>query len=84
MYNIFTIYQKGDNDSTLNRIELWFSPLIIVVPIIVSIFLLQDWYYRGYSESISIYDGELFLAIIILIGNLMFDVPFLKSLISIK
>ena len=64
------------------RLELWFAPLLIILPIIVSIFLIRDWFYRGFSLGISTYDGELFLAIIILVGNIIFDVPFLKSLIN--
>ena len=64
------------------RLELWFAPLLIILPIVVSIFLIRDWFYRGFSLGISTYDGELFLAIIILVGNIIFDVPFLKSLIS--
>lgn len=64
------------------RLEFWFAPLLIILPIVVSIFLIRDWFYRGFSLGISTYDGELFLAIIILVGNIIFDVPFLKSLIS--
>jgi len=75
---------KGRNNTRLMRLELWFVPLLIILPIVVSIFLIRDWFYRGFSLGISTYDGELFLAIIILIGNIVFDVPFLKSLISIR
>jgi len=75
---------KGCNNTRLMRLELWFVPLLIILPIVVSIFLIRDWFYRGFSLGISTYDGELFLAIIILIGNIVFDVPFLKSLISIR
>lgn len=64
------------------RPEFWFAPLLIILPIVVSIFLIRDWFYRGFSLGISTYDGELFLAIIILVGNIIFDVPFLKSLVS--
>ena len=73
---------KGRNNTRLMRLELWFAPLLIILPIVVSIFLIRDWFYRGFSLGISTYDGELFLAIIILVGNIIFDVPFLKSLIS--
>ena len=61
------------------RIELWFVPILIIFPIFVSIFLLLDWYYRGFSLGISTYDSELIIAIIIWIGNIIFDIPFLKS-----
>jgi len=75
---------KGHNNTKLMRLELWFAPLLIILPIVVSIFLIRDWFYRGFSLGISTYDGELFLAIIILVGNIVFDVPFLKSLISLR
>ena len=73
---------KGRNNTRLMRLELWFAPLLIIFPIVVSIFLIRDWFYRGFSKGISTYDGELFLAIIIIVGNIVFDVLFLKSLIS--
>ena len=73
---------KGSNNTRSMRPEFWFAPLLIILPIVVSIFLIRDWFYRGFSLGISTYDGELFLAIIILVGNIIFDVPFLKSLIS--
>jgi hypothetical protein len=73
---------KGINNTRSMRLELWFAPLLIILPIVVSIFLIRDWFYRGFSLGISTYDGELFIAIIILVGNIIFDIPFLKSLIS--
>lgn len=75
---------KGRNNTRLIRLEIWFAPLLITLPIVVSIFLIRDWFYRGFSKGISTYDGELFLAIIILVGNIVFDVLFLKSLISLR
>lgn len=75
---------KGRNNTRLIRLEIWFAPLLITLPIVVSIFLIRDWFYRGFSKGISTYDGELFLAIIILVGNIVFDVLFLKSLLSLR
>lgn len=71
--------QKEKIEGKSHRIELWFVPILIIFPIFVSIFLFSDWYYRGFSLGISTYDNELILAIIILIGNSIFDIPFLKS-----
>ena len=48
------------------------------------ILLIQDWYFRGYLVGSSAYDGELILAMIILIGNVLFDIPFIRSIISHK
>lgn len=75
-------YVERKNGSNVIKIELYFAPLLIIFPIIVSILLIQDWYYRGFTIGTSIYDGELLLGIIILIGNIAFDIPFLKSLKS--
>jgi len=63
----------------LIRTELWISPFLIIIPIIVSFYLILDWYYRGFSLGISTYDGQLFLGIVIFIGNIIFDIPFIKS-----
>ncbi|HEX08465.1 MAG TPA: hypothetical protein ENG38_01485 [Thermoplasmatales archaeon] len=63
------------------RTELCFLPLLILLPFAVSIILLWSWYYRGFSMGCSDYDGELMLALIILIGNIVFDIPFVKSLV---
>jgi hypothetical protein len=68
----------------LVRMELWFAPMLIIVPMIVSFFLLQHWYLRGVSMNISAYDGELFLGLLLLVGNLIFDAPFLRSLRNLK
>jgi len=63
----------------LVRMELWFAPLLIIVPLIISGVLLWDWYARGVLTQTSAFDGELFLGILLLIGNLVFDIPFLRS-----
>ena len=76
-----TEYLKKESiNIKLLRAELWFAPLLIIVPTLVSLFLINDWFYRGFSRGVSTYDGELLLAIIILAGNILFDVPFIKSL----
>lgn len=72
--------EKNGTEAKLIRMKLLFAPLLIILPIIVSIFLIRDWFYRGFSMEISAYDGELFLGLIILIGNIIFDIPFIKTL----
>lgn len=68
----------------LVRMELWFAPVLIVIPLIVSFFFLQDWYLRGFLMHVSTYDGELFLGLLLFIGNLIFDAPFLRSIRVLK
>ena len=80
-----TEYLKKESINVkLLRAELWFAPLLIIGPILVSLFLINDWFYRGFSRGVSTYDGELLLAIIILAGNILFDIPFIKSLITLS
>jgi hypothetical protein len=72
--------KKEKGYAKLRRAELWLAPLLILVPILVSVFLINDWFVRGFSTGTSKYDGELLLAVIILAGNILFDIPFIKSL----
>ena len=78
-----TGYLKKDNEKLI-RMELWFAPLLIVSPFLVSILLIWNWFYRGYLTGSSAFDGELLLAVIIMIGNIIFDIPFIKSLVSLS
>ena len=73
--------KKENNYSKLIRTELLFTPLLIILPITVSILLIFDWYIRGFLENNAImYNGELVIGIIILVSNFFFDIPFIKSL----
>jgi len=72
--------RKENIQKLLLRLELWFAPVLILVPIGVSWFFVWDWYMRGFSKGASVYDGELFLGLLLLLGNLFFDVLFLRSL----
>jgi len=72
------------NNLRIVRTEILFTPLLVFLPLIVAGFLINDWFFSGFSKNISGYDGELMLAIIILVFNIMFDIPFIKSLIQFK
>jgi len=76
--------RKENIQKLLLRLELWFAPVLIIVPIGVSLFFLWDWYVRGFSTGSSLYDGELIIGLLLLIGNLMFDIFFLRSLRILK
>lgn len=76
-------YIKSNLESKkLLRTELLFTPVLILVPSIVSIFLINDWYVRGFMQGNAAFDGELMLGIIIFIGNMLFDIPFLRFLVK--
>jgi hypothetical protein len=68
----------------LLRLEFWFAPLLLIVPIIVSVVFLLEWYTKGFTTGSSAYDGELLLSILILIGNIFFDIPFIRSIRTLK
>jgi len=72
--------RKKNIQKLLLRLELWFAPGLIIVPILVSLFFVWDWYMRGFSIGSSLYDGELILGLLLLLGNLFFDVLFIKSI----
>jgi len=68
----------------LLRLELWFAPLLIIVPLVVSFFFIWAWYLKGFSAESSLYDGELIIGLLLLTGNLLFDIFFLRSLRILK
>jgi hypothetical protein len=72
--------KKENNYAKVIRTEILFTPLLIVVPIVISIFLIHDWYTRGFLVNDPKYNGELILGVIILVGNIIFDIPFIRSL----
>jgi len=79
-------YLKTDHKNLrVIKTEILFTPLLIVFPLIIASYLISDWYLRGYVQgNSSAFEGELILGIIILIGNIMFDIPFVKSLIHYR
>jgi hypothetical protein len=79
-----TTPQKEAIQNLLLRLELWFAPVLIVVPLVVSLVLVWDWFSRGFSVGLSRYDGELLLAILILFGNIAVDIQFLRSIRTLR
>lgn len=78
-------YLKTDyDDLKIVKSEIFFTPMLIILPLLIGVFFVYDWFYRGYSFGISDLDGQLMLGIIILCGNILFDVPFVSSLIRYK
>jgi len=72
--------KKGNSLAKVIRTELIFTPLLIVFPLVVGFFLIFDWYFRGVAVGETGYTEEMLLGIIIIIGNIAFDIPFIKSL----
>jgi hypothetical protein len=76
--------QKEAIQNLLLRLELWFAPILIIVPLAVSLFLVWDWYARGSSLGLSSFDGELLFGLLILCGNLVVDIPFIRSIRTLR
>jgi hypothetical protein len=68
------------SDKNIVRTEILLTPLLIGLPMIIGILFICDWFYRGFLTHSSVFDGELILGIIILVSNIMFDIPFIRSL----
>jgi len=66
------------------RAELWLSPLLILAPLLVSILMIGNWYNHGYLQHTTTYNGQLIVGLLILLGNLLFGIPFLKHLRTTK
>ncbi|UCF50349.1 MAG: hypothetical protein JSU91_02375 [Thermoplasmatales archaeon] len=62
------------------RTEILFTPLLIGLPLVVGFLFIYDWYFRGILEGTTAFDGEFVIGIIIIIGNIAFGIPFIKSL----
>lgn len=68
------------SDVKILRTEILFTPLLVVLPVVVSLLFIYHWFSRGISLGNPAFDGELMLGIIILVGNIIFDIPFITSL----
>jgi hypothetical protein len=70
------------SDEKIVRTEIIFTPLLVVAPLLVGFFLIYDWYIRDFLWNDLNLLGELILGFIIIVGNILFDIPFIKSLKS--
>jgi len=66
------------------KTEILLTPMLIILPLLVAGFFINSWFINGFSKGISSYNGELILAIIIIVGNIIFDIPFVSSMIKYK
>ena len=68
------------SDKNIVRTEILLAPLLIGLPLVIGILFIIDWFCKGFLTHSSVFDGELMLGVIILFSNVLFDVPFIKSL----
>ncbi len=72
--------KESIGDEKIVRTEIIFTPLLVVAPLLVGFFLIYDWYARDFILNELNLSGELMLGVIIIVGNILFDIPFIKSL----
>ena len=78
-------YLKTNNSNLkVIKTEIVLMPLLIIIPLFIAGFLINSWFINGYLKDVSSYNGELIIAIIILIVNIVFDIPFVFSMIKYK
>ncbi len=85
MKNKVKEYLKTDySNLKVIKTEILLTPILIIIPLLVSGLLINSWFINGFSKDISSHNGELILALIILVGNIIFDIPFASSMIKYK
>jgi len=72
--------KKTNSTEKVIRTEIYFTPFLVVLPIFVGILFIYDFLNRGIFEENPGFFGMFMLGVIILIVNILFDIPFLKSL----
>ena len=72
--------QNGSSNAKIIRTEILLTPLLFFAPLAVGLLLVYDWVVRDFLTGEFDLTGELMFGIIILICNIMFDIPFIKSL----
>ena len=74
-------YLESDRiDDKVIRNELVFLPFLVLIPLIVGFYLIFDWYNRDFVSGIYNLNGEVVLGLVILLVNLLFDIPFIQSI----
>ncbi|MEM4258718.1 MAG: hypothetical protein QXL17_06175 [Candidatus Thermoplasmatota archaeon] len=66
---------------TITRLELWLTPLLVIIPCLVSFLMIYEWYIHGLLHNDIRYTPEGMVGAIILIGNIIFAVPFVKTIL---
>ena len=73
-------YIKKTSHARVINTERWFTPLLIIFPLLVSGLMIGTWYFKGYTQGIQTYNTELMIGVLILSINILFDIPFIKAL----
>jgi len=71
-------------DEKIVRTELLAAPFLVFIPMLVGFLLVYDWYVRDFLWGNLNLFSELLLGFIIIIGNILFDISFIRSLKKFK
>jgi hypothetical protein len=72
------------NGEKIIKAERGFAPFLIIAPLLFCSWLFYSWWTMGFTQGIPDFNINLLLGLIILVGNIAFDIPFVKSLKKIK
>ena len=78
--NLEYLKKESIGNEKIVRTEIIFTPLLVILPLLVGFFLIYDWYVRDFLWNDLNLISELLLGVIIIVGNVLFDIPFIKSL----
>lgn len=78
--NLEYLKKESIGNEIIVRTEIIFTPLLVILPLLVGFFLIYDWYVRDFLWNDLNLISELMLGVIIIVGNVLFDIPFIKSL----
>ena len=73
---------KKQTQPIILKAELIITPFLVIIPFIVSFIFIMEWYFNGFLQKNTIYNGELLIGIIIFFINILFAIPFLKGIIK--
>jgi len=73
-------YVESNNKFRLIRTELLLAPLLVIAPFLLGFHLINDWYLRDMTLNQLELEIELVIGVIIIVANIIFDIPFLRSL----
>ncbi len=71
--------ENDENTLKVIKTEILFTPILIIIPLIVGILLINDWYFRDFIKGEFNLYGELVIGLIIIFGNIVFDFFLIKS-----
>jgi len=80
--SIYYLNNKKNDDAKLFKTEILLTPILILIPFLVGFYLIYDWYIRDIVLNELDLFTELLLGLIIIFGNLIFDIPLIRSLIK--